>query len=114
MALARSLSMRQFTPRQLKQYLAESSPPPLLLDVRERWEYEIAHIEGSTLVPLAQVPGLVHREDPEREIVIICHHGVRSHHAGLFLEHHGFARVINLAGGIDAWAREVDPDLALY
>jgi rhodanese-related sulfurtransferase len=106
--------MRQFTPRQLQDYLREQSPPPLLLDVREPWEYEIAHIEGSVLVPLGRVPQLVNSEDPDREVVIICHHGVRSHHAGLFLEHHGFSRVINLVGGIDAWAREVDPALPVY
>lgn len=106
--------MRQFTPRQLQDHLNESPTPPLLLDVREPWEYEIAHIEGSTLVPLGQVRQWVAREDPDREVVIICHHGVRSHHAGLFLEHHGFSRVINLMGGIDAWAREVDPALPTY
>lgn len=106
--------MRQFTPRQLEAHLREGPDTPLLLDVREPWEFEIAHIEGSVLVPLRQVPQLVHREDPDREIVVICHHGVRSHHAGLFLEHHGFSRIINLAGGIDAWSREVDPDLPLY
>lgn len=108
------MPMRQFTPAQLDAYLRETPTPPLLLDVREPWEYEIAHIEGSTLVPLRQVPELVNREDPEREIVVICHHGIRSHHAGLFLEHHGFRRIINLAGGIDAWARQVDTDLPVY
>lgn len=106
--------MRQFTPGQLKQYLGTAPTPPLLLDVRQPWEYDIAHIEGSTLLPLDQVPTLVNREDPDREIVVICHHGVRSQHAARFLEHHGFARVINLAGGVDAWAREVDPDMPLY
>jgi rhodanese-related sulfurtransferase len=106
--------MRQFTPRQLEAHLRESATPPLLLDVREPWEFEIAHIEGSTLVPLGQVPRMVNREDPDREVVVICHHGIRSRNAGRFLEHHGFTRVINLAGGIDAWAREVDQSLAVY
>ena len=82
--------------------------------MREPWEYQLARIEGSRLVPLRQVPVLLEELDPEAEVVVICHHGIRSRHAGRFLEQHGFARVINLAGGIDAWSREVDPAIPLY
>ncbi|MFW5452333.1 rhodanese-like domain-containing protein [Thioalkalivibrio sulfidiphilus] len=107
--------MQQLTPRGLQAWLEDRGrPAPLLLDVREPWEYDIAHIQGSTLVPLSRIPAWLAEADPQQEIVVICHHGVRSHHAGLFLEHHGFSRVTNLVGGIDAWSREVDPHLPLY
>jgi len=107
--------MRHLTPKGLQEWLGDPDRPrPLLLDVREPWEYEIAHLRDAQLVPLSRIPQWLHNEDPDREIVVICHHGVRSHHAGLFLEHHGFSRVINLSGGIDAWSRDVDPDIPVY
>lgn len=106
--------MRRFSAQELRDYLAQTTPPPLLVDVREPWEYEYCHIEGSQLVPMGQIP-VVHEElDPEREIVVICHHGIRSRQVAHYLEHVGFTRVINLEGGIDAWAREVDPNIRLY
>lgn len=106
--------MRELRPTQLKAYLEQCAEEPLLIDVREPWEYGLARIEGSRLVPLQQVPGLVGEIDPGAELVMICHHGIRSRHAGRFLEQHGFDRIINLAGGIDAWSREVDPSIPLY
>jgi rhodanese-related sulfurtransferase len=106
--------MRDLRPAELQAYLAETPEPPLLIDVREPWEYQIAHLQGSRLVPLRTVPGLVGELDPGQELVVICHHGVRSRQAAYFLERNGFERVINLAGGIDAWAREVDREMPLY
>lgn len=85
-----------------------------MLDVREPWEFELARIEGSTLIPLGQLPLRLAELDPARETVLICHHGVRSMQAAFFLKAHGFDNVINLRGGVDAWAREVDPAMALY
>ena len=84
---------------------------PLLLDVREPWEYRIVHLEGSTLVPMRQIPQQAEALDPDRETVVICHHGIRSRQVARFLESRGFSNVINLAGGIDAWARNTDPEL---
>ena len=86
----------------------------MLLDVREAWEVAVCAIDGALHVPMNEVPGALGRLDRERETVVLCHHGVRSQHVGLFLERSGFTRVINLAGGIDAWAREVDPAMATY
>lgn len=106
--------MRHYTPSQLKQHLAQAAHPPLLLDVREPWEYQVCRIEGSELVPMRQIPGTIQNLDPEREIVVICHHGIRSRQVGFFLERAGFNNVINLDGGVDAWAREVDPEMATY
>ncbi|MGD8498948.1 MAG: rhodanese-like domain-containing protein [Chromatiales bacterium] len=106
--------MQEFRPPELKAYLEQSNEPPLLIDVREPWEHRVAPFEGARLVPMRQVPALLDELDRETELVMICHHGIRSRQAGRFLEQHGFGRVINLAGGIDAWAREIDPNVPLY
>lgn len=107
--------MKQLLPVGLKEWLDDASrTPPLLLDVRESWEFRYCHIEGSQQVPLGQVPARLAEWDPEREIVMICHLGVRSYRAGLILKDAGFTRVYNLQGGVEAWARDVDPDMRKY
>lgn len=106
--------MRNLSAIELKRYLEEADPAPLLIDVREPWEFQIARMENARLVPLHTVPRLLDELEPETEMVMICHHGVRSRHAGAFLEQNGFSRVINLVGGIDAWSRTVDPDVPTY
>jgi len=106
--------MRQLTPQELKAYLDQADPPPLLLDVREPWEAGICRIDGSMLVPMRQIPQDARNLDPQRETVVICHHGVRSYQVAYFLEHSGFTNVINLAGGVAAWARDVDPTMPTY
>ncbi len=87
---------------------------PLLLDVREPWEWEVAHIDGAQHIPLGQLPGRIAELDTRREIVTLCHHGMRSLSARELLRGAGFARVRSLAGGIDAWAAEVDPAVGRY
>jgi rhodanese-related sulfurtransferase len=87
---------------------------PLLLDVREPWEFEICHIEGSTNLPMGQIPQRVEDLPESGEIVVICHHGVRSQQVIRFLQGQMTASLINLDGGVDAWAREVDRDMPLY
>lgn len=106
--------MREFTAKELHAYLESASPQPVLLDVREPWEFDTARIEGATLVPMRSIPARVADFDPKQEIVVICHHGVRSRMVGLFLENHGFSKVINLTGGVDAWARDIDRHMATY
>ena len=106
--------MREFTARELRAYLESASPKPLLLDVREPWEFETAHIEGATLVPMRSIPARAQEFDKQQEIVVICHHGVRSRMVGLFLENQGFSNIINLTGGVDAWARDIDQHMATY
>lgn len=88
--------------------------PPVLVDVREPWEYRIARIEGATLVPLGQLAAALSTFDPAREYVLHCHHGVRSLEGARFLRARGLARVANLSGGIDAWSVAVDPDVPRY
>ena len=107
--------MRQLRPAELKAWLDDPEKTrPLLLDVREAWEFERCHIEGAELLSMSGIPSRYGELDPEREVVVICHHGVRSFHVARFLEHNGFTNVINLTGGVDAWAKEVDHAMPLY
>lgn len=91
-----------------------ASQPPLVLDVREHWETEIAILPGTTVIPLGELPGRVRELPTDREIVTVCHHGMRSETARALLVRAGFARVRSLAGGVDAWARERDPAMRRY
>jgi rhodanese-related sulfurtransferase len=86
----------------------------MLLDVREPSEWQIARIPGATLVPLRTLPARVESLDKSREIVLHCHHGLRSMHALQFLRQNGFRKLKNLRGGIDAWSRDVDPTVPRY
>ena len=107
--------MNQIRPTELAAWLKDAGrEPPLLLDVREPWEFEKARIEGAALIPMREVPERVAELDGEREVVAICHHGGRSMQVAMFLEKQGFKRVHNLVGGIDAWSRTVDPAVPLY
>jgi rhodanese-related sulfurtransferase len=107
--------MTQITPPLLQQWLADSErKPPLLLDVREPWEYETCHIEGSTLVPMNAIAARAQELDPESETVVICHHGGRSYQVAMFLERNGFSKLFNLQGGVNAWADQVEPEMPRY
>lgn len=87
---------------------------PMLIDVREPWEAEIASIPNATLIPLGTLAGALDRLDRTEEIVVYCHHGVRSANALSILRANGFQHSRHLAGGIDAWASMVDPAMAHY
>src|SRR6202790_5551974 len=88
--------------------------PVVILDVREKFEYEIARIEGSQLIPLDELPDRISELDQNAEIVAFSHTVMRSARAVQFLQGHGYKRSFNLAGGIDAWAHEVDPTMQKY
>lgn len=106
--------MRSVTPQALHRRMA-SGEAPLLLDVREPWEADIVQLPGSRLLPMSALhPGVFTELPRERDIVVICHHGIRSAQVAQWLENAGLERVFNLTGGIDAWARDVDPDLPVY
>ena len=87
---------------------------PLLLDVREPWEFQTCHIAGSVSMPMALVPIRQQELPDERPLVCICHHGARSLKALEILKGAGYAKVRSLAGGIDAWAERVEPGMARY
>ena len=106
--------MREFSAQQLHAYLNAAAEQPLLLDVREPWEFDKARIEGSTLVPMRSVPDRLQELDPARETVVICHHGIRSRMVGHFLESQGFSNIINLSGGVASWASDVDRQMPTY
>lgn len=107
--------MRQITPVELNEWLGDvKRSKPLLLDVREPWEYAYCRIAGSLLIPLGEISRGCDELDPETEVVVICHHGVRSFNAANYLEWSGFSKVYNLTGGVERWAREVDPSMPRY
>lgn len=106
--------MRHMTARELQAYLEQTPEKPFLLDVREPWEFQHCHIEGSQLIPMGQIPSTHQELDLDRETVVICHHGIRSRRVAMYLENLGFTNLINLSGGVAAWAREVDPHMPTY
>jgi rhodanese-related sulfurtransferase len=107
--------MRQITPKELAAWVADAGRPrPLLLDVREPWEHQTCRIDGSLLIPMAEVPQRAGELDADSDIVVICHHGGRSMQVALFLAGRGFGKVHNLSGGVDAWAKTVDPSMPVY
>jgi rhodanese-related sulfurtransferase len=97
------------------QALMDSGERFILLDVRESWEYEIARLEGAKLMPMGEVSARARRElDIDDQIVVYCHHGVRSLSVTHWLRQQGFAHTQSLRGGIDAWSREVDGKIPTY
>jgi rhodanese-related sulfurtransferase len=86
-----------------------------LLDVREPWEWEASRLEGAKLIPMGDIPTRAHQElDPEDHIIVMCHHGMRSLSVANWLRQQGFEKVQSMRGGIDGWARTVDPKVPLY
>lgn len=105
--------MRQLRPAELAAHL-DAGHTPVLLDVREPWEWNVCRLPGAVLIPLRELPDRLAELDNAAEVVVICHHGVRSYHAARYLETAGFGNVVNLAGGVAAWADEVDPAMPRY
>jgi rhodanese-related sulfurtransferase len=106
----------EISTQELKQLLAsDGSKSHVVLDVREPWEYEAAHIEGSTHISMGDIPARAFQElDPEAHIVTLCHHGVRSMNVAVWLRNQGFENAQSLRGGIDAWSAEIDPTVPRY
>jgi adenylyltransferase/sulfurtransferase len=86
----------------------------LLLDVRGEQEWAICRLSGARLIPLDELAERIGELDPAQEIVVYCHHGMRSGMAAGLLRAHGFSRVMNLAGGIDRWAAAIEPAMPRY
>ncbi len=104
----------EITPEEVKDKL-DAGEEFTLVDVREPWEFETAHIDGAKLMPMGDVPARAHQElDPEDHIVVICHHGVRSMNVTAWLRQQGFEKAQTMRGGIDAWSRRVDGKVPVY
>ncbi len=100
------------------QSLAGGQEPPLLLDVREPWEAQLARIElagvEQKLIPMGEIPARWQELDPLQPVVVYCHHGMRSLQVVAFLQQRGFDSIYNLAGGIEAWSISIDPAVPRY
>jgi rhodanese-related sulfurtransferase len=101
-------AVTQVTPAGLKA-LMDAGQSFSLLDVREPWEVALSSIPGSVHIPMNEIPERLAELDVESEIIVMCKVGGRSQRVADYLLAHGFARVSNLQGGIEAWARDVDP-----
>jgi rhodanese-related sulfurtransferase len=105
----------QLGPAELLNWRADAKRvPPVLIDVREPWEFELCRIEGSRSIPLGALAAHVGELPRDRPLVMVCHHGHRSFHAAAMLKHAGFAQVHNLRGGVEEWAAEVEPTMKRY
>lgn len=107
------MSIKQISATALKTRI-QNEDPLFLLDVREPHEFQYAHIKNSVLIPLNQLPQRLDELSPQQEIVVICHHGVRSQQACMYLVDSGFEQVTNLTGGIHAWSRDCDSSVPRY
>ncbi len=85
-----------------------------ILDVREPWELDIARFPDALAIPLTALPARVGEVPTDRPVVVVCHHGMRSYKAMSWLRQNGVANAVNLEGGIDAWARQIEPTMGVY
>ena len=110
----------QVRPAGLQDWLAANAggPAPLVLDVRELWEVQTASVKPAgfelLVIPMSELQQRLGELDPDRPLAVLCHHGNRSQRVGMFLAQQGFAKVANIAGGIEAWTQEVDPTVPRY
>ena len=104
--------MQEIAPHELQARLMHDTL--VILDVREPWEFEHCRLAGALNIPLQALPTRWSELNPRRPLIAVCHHGMRSHYAAEFLRHNGFTEVLNLTGGIDRWAAEIEPAMPRY
>ncbi|MCG8377870.1 MAG: sulfurtransferase [Proteobacteria bacterium] len=92
----------------------EGGQTPVMLDVREEWEFEICNIAGSVNISMSDTDKMLKTLNPDDETIVICHHGMRSFQVASFLKENGFNNIMNLEGGVDSWAKTVDSTMAQY
>lgn len=105
--------MEEITPLELKARL-DGGHRPVLLDVRQEWETRLCRLEGATHIPIEEIEFRTEELNPDDDIVVYCHQGVRSAAVAGYLRQLGFKSAVNLAGGLDLWARTVDPAMRRY
>ncbi len=108
------MTVSEMSPAELRQRLDAEMSAPVLLDVREPWELERAQLPNSVCIPMRELSFRLEELEPQQDTVVLCHHGIRSRIACMLLQRAGFERIFNLTGGIDAWARQVEPTMPLY
>jgi rhodanese-related sulfurtransferase len=92
----------------------DSGAPFCLIDVREPWEYDAAHINGARLIPMGSIPTNLNALDTGDEVICYCHHGQRSLDVAFWLRSQGVERAKSMAGGIDRWSIQIDPGIPRY
>jgi rhodanese-related sulfurtransferase len=107
------MEIGEILPQELDERLKRGERP-VIIDVREPEETAIASFPGATHIPMGEIPSRVTELDPDRETVVVCHHGIRSAQVAMYLARLGFERVSNLSGGIDLWSATVDPAVPRY
>lgn len=105
--------MDEITPQELKARL-EANDRPVLLDVRDDWETKLCRLEHALHIPMEELEFRAEELNLQDEVIVYCHHGVRSAAVADYLRRLGFTRARNLAGGLDAWARSVEPTMRRY
>ena len=105
--------MKEKTVSELKSMM-DSGADFQLIDVREPHEFKYANITHSVLIPLNQIPNRINELNKDDEIVVICHHGMRSQQAANYLVQSGFKNIANLTGGIDDWSCNADSSVRRY
>ena len=104
----------EIAPEELKQLL-DGKSDVVVLDVREPWEVQTASIAHHKHIPMNEIPARYGQElEADKRTVVICHHGVRSMNVTMWLRRQGYDKVQSLAGGIDRWARQIDPTVPVY
>lgn len=103
----------EITPREVSERLARGEQF-LFVDVREKWEHETARIEMATLIPMREIPANLSRLEEAEDIVLFCHHGMRSLDAAAWLRSQGIGGARSMAGGIERWSAEIDPRVPRY
>ena len=110
--------IEQVRPSDLSTWIQSHGADAVVLDVREPVELRAASVkpDGFELVtiPMNEIPGRLGQLDPGRAVAVLCHHGTRSQRVAMFLAAQGFDTVANIAGGIEAWSRELDPSVPRY
>jgi rhodanese-related sulfurtransferase len=103
----------EIAPREVKE-MVDQGAAFLFVDVREPWEHETSRIEGSTLIPLGKIPANLARLERAEEVVLFCHHGMRSLDAAAWLRSQGVESARSMTGGIDRWTTEIDARVPRY
>ena len=106
--------MQHISVSETRALLEETGRGIVLLDCREPWELEVASIAGTVNIPMSELVGRITELDAEAEIIVLCHHGIRSQSVTAYLEEQDFSHVSNMSGGIDAWSREIDSAVPRY